>query len=95
MSTTAQRITQLLQTAFSPTHLEVTDDSARHAGHAGARPEGQTHFTVANVAEAFRGKSRVETHRMVYAVLAGLFEQGLHALAITARAPSPGSDGAI
>jgi BolA protein len=92
MSTTAQQITQLLQTEFSPTHLEVTDDSARHAGHAGARPEGQTHFTVAIVAEAFRGKSRVETHRMVYAVLAGLFEQGLHALAITARASMSDSD---
>jgi BolA protein len=87
MQTRREEIARRLNGRFSPTHLAVTDDSAKHEGHAGARPGGQTHFTVEIVAEAFRGKPRVEAHRMVYAALDGLFEEGLHALAITARAP--------
>jgi BolA protein len=85
--TSAVQIEQLLRVAFSPTALAVADDSGKHAGHAGARPGGQTHFSVTIEAEAFRGKSRVESHRMVYAALDGLFDKGLHALAISATAP--------
>ena len=58
-----------LRTAFAPDWLEIVDESHRHAGHAGHRPEGETHFRVAIVSAAFAGKSRVERHRLVNAVL--------------------------
>jgi BolA protein len=81
------RITRTLTDAFFPTVLEVVDESHLHAGHVGHRPGGETHFRVKIAAETFRGKSRVETHRMINRALAGEFAQGLHALAIEARAP--------
>jgi BolA protein len=81
------RITQTLTDAFRPTALAVVDESHLHAGHAGHRPGGETHFRVKIAAAAFRGKSRVETHRMINQALAEEFAAGLHALAIEARAP--------
>ena len=81
------RIETKLREAFTPTHLVVTDDSHRHAGHAGARPGGQTHFSIEIVSVAFQGKSRVDIHRSINAVLAEEFSAGVHALAISARAP--------
>lgn len=87
MSQVAEQIRTLLTTAFSPQMLEVIDDSAKHAGHAGARPGGQTHFTVRIVSNEFTGMSRVARHRAVYAPLQPLFDAGLHALAIEAKAP--------
>jgi BolA protein len=86
MKSTADIIEEKLTAAFQPTALEVIDDSAKHAGHAGARPGGQTHYTVKITSSAFEGMSRVAKHRAVYAALDGLFEQGLHALAIEANA---------
>ena len=83
-----ERITRTLTDAFRPADLEVVDESHLHKGHAGHRPGGETHFRIRIVAEAFRGKSRVEMHRMVNAALAGEFAGGLHALAIEARAPA-------
>jgi BolA family transcriptional regulator, general stress-responsive regulator len=80
-------ITEKLTKAFAPLDVEVVDESAQHQGHAGARPGGQTHFRVHIVAEAFRGKSRIERHRMINAVLAEELQTGLHALAIDAAAP--------
>ncbi len=80
-------IQQILTDAFTPTALNVADDSHKHAGHAGANPDGNSHFTVTIVADAFTGKSRVERHRMVYEALATHFAEGLHALAIQAKAP--------
>lgn len=80
-----ERVEGTLIDAFSPTILEVIDESHLHAGHAGARPEGETHYRVRIVAAAFAGKSRLERHRLVNAALAGEFETGLHALAIDAR----------
>lgn len=80
-------ITQALEERFRPTVLNVIDESQQHAGHAGWREGGETHFRLDIVAEAFAGKSRVERHRMVNAALAPAFERGLHALAIQARAP--------
>jgi BolA protein len=71
-----------LERAFAPSALEIIDDGARHAGHAAA---GRGHFRVRLVSEAFRGRSRLERHRMVYAALAPLLESSLHALNITAR----------
>ncbi len=73
--------------ALRPSRLEVLDESHLHAGHAGARPGGETHYRLHVVAEAFAGKSRVERHRLVNGLLTEAFERGLHALAIKARAP--------
>ena len=82
-----QSITQKLNQAFTPIHLDVIDESQQHAGHSGARPDGESHFRVKIVAETFRGKSRIERHRMVNAVLAELLRERVHALAIQASAP--------
>src|SRR5262249_27881526 len=81
------RIRGRLSDAFAPTELQVVDESDQHKGHAGHRPEGETHFRVRIVAEAFRGKGRVETHRMVNAALTAEFARGLHALVIEAKPP--------
>jgi stress-induced morphogen len=86
-STRAGRLEALLSHAFSPDLLRVNDDSAQHIGHAGARPEGETHYSVLLVAAAFRGQSRVARSRAVHAVLAPEFGAGLHALALTLRTP--------
>ncbi len=88
MQSRAQRIEATLGEAFAPVALRVEDDSARHAGHAGARAGGETHYTVLIVAAAFEGQSRVARHRMVHTLLAREFEQGLHALALTLRTPA-------
>jgi BolA family transcriptional regulator, general stress-responsive regulator len=80
-------ITEKLTKAFAPLTVEVLDESAQHAGHAGARPGGQTHFRIHIVAEAFKGKSRIERHRMINSVLADELGAGVHALAIHAAAP--------
>lgn len=72
---------------FEPETLEVIDDSARHAGHAGASPEGETHFNVRIVSEKFEGMSRVERQRAVNSALKEEFDSGLHALSVRADAP--------
>lgn len=82
-----ERITQTLTEAFGPARVNVVDESHLHKGHAGHRPEGETHFRVQIAAEAFRGRSRVAIHRMVNAALKGEFDRGLHALAIEASTP--------
>ncbi|MBV8496667.1 MAG: BolA family transcriptional regulator [Gammaproteobacteria bacterium] len=74
-----------LESALAPRSLEIIDDSARHVGHAGARGGG--HFRVTLVAEAFRGRSQLERHRLVYAALAPLMSGAVHAVNIIARAP--------
>jgi BolA protein len=74
-----------LEAALAPASLEIIDDSARHAGHAGARSGG--HFRVTLVAEAFRGRSALERHRLVYTAVAALMAGRVHALNIIARAP--------
>lgn len=83
----AARLEAVLRDAFAPASLNVVDDSARHIGHAGARPEGETHYAVLIVAEAFRGMSRVARSRAVHEVLAEEFGAGLHALSLTLRTP--------
>ncbi len=77
----------MLTRSFAPALLRVVDDSARHAGHAGAQPGGETHYSVLLVAPAFRGMNRVARSRAVHAALAGEFSAGLHALALTLRTP--------
>lgn len=81
------RIEDILAEALKPVRLEVVDESHLHAGHAGARPEGETHFRVRIVSGAFSGLSRVDRHRRVNALLAGELAGPVHALAIDARAP--------
>ena len=81
------RIQTKLTQALAPAEIAIQDDSSRHAGHAGARPGGETHFTVEIVSPAFLGKSRVQRHRLVYAALATEFADGVHALALVTRAP--------
>ena len=83
-------IADKLAAAFAPQSLDVEDESHRHEGHAGHRPGGQTHFRVEIVSEAFRGKSRIERHRMVNQTLAQELSSGVHALAIHASAPGEG-----
>jgi BolA family transcriptional regulator, general stress-responsive regulator len=83
-------ITRKLTEAFNPESLRVVDESHQHAGHAGHRAGGETHFRVYIVAEAFRGKSRIERHRMINATLSGELAGGVHALAIHAAAPDEG-----
>jgi BolA family transcriptional regulator, general stress-responsive regulator len=85
--TTQDRIAEKLNAAFSPSSLDVQDESHQHAGHAGSRPGGETHFRVYIVSAAFEGKSRIERHRMVNAALAQELAGGVHALAIHASAP--------
>jgi BolA protein len=91
MQSRAARLETALTRAFSPTILRVVDDSARHAGHAGARPGGQTHYTVLLVSEAFRGQNRVARSRAVHAVLDAEFAGGMHALSLTLRTPEEAS----
>lgn len=81
------RIRERLEAVFLPTRLELKDDSARHAGHAGASDAGETHFILTIESSAFAGKPRVEIHRMVNAALKKEFDTGLHALMIKASAP--------
>ena len=83
-------IAEKLSAAFAPQRLDVQDESHLHEGHAGHRPGGQTHFRVTIVSEAFRGKNRIERHRLVNQALAEQLSSGVHALAIHASAPGEG-----
>jgi BolA protein len=87
MGAMAEAIERNLQRGLSPQRLEVQDDSARHAGHAGHRPEGETHFNVTVVSAAFGGKSRVARQRLVYDLLKAEFAAGLHALSVVTLTP--------
>ena len=92
MSAPAPIVAQIrtaLERAFAPSVLEIVDDSARHAGHAGARSGG--HYRVTLVADVFRGRSRLERHRLVYAAVAPLMSGSVHALNIIARSPEESS----
>jgi BolA protein len=84
---TADAMTRKLTARFAPTRLDITDDSARHEGHAGARPGGETHFSVVIVSAAFAGLGRVARQRLVYETLAAELAGGVHALALTTLAP--------
>ena len=84
MSERVERLRAALQ-SLQPTRLEIRDDSAKHAGHAGAREGGHFHVVIASA--AFAGASAVERHRMVYAAAAELMGRDIHALSIDARSP--------
>ena len=83
MTTVAEQIHQRLSERLQPTRLEVIDESAAHAGHAGANASGQgSHMRVCVASPLFTGLSRVQRHRLVYDALQDFIDQGLHALAI-------------
>jgi len=88
--TTKEIIINKLREAFTPESLEVQDESHLHEGHAGHRPGGETHFRVYIVSQAFKGKSRIERHRMINATLASELAGSVHALALHAKAPGEG-----
>ena len=84
----ADTMRRKLTVAFHPDTLEIEDESARHAGHAGAAPGGETHFRVRIVSAAFEGVGRVERQRRVYAVLAAELKSRVHALSLSTLTPA-------
>ena len=87
----AETIRNKLTDRFTPTRLHILDESHRHAGHAGARPEGETHFTIEIVSPVFAGLGRIERQRRIYAALAEELAGPVHALSIKARSPEEAS----
>lgn len=79
-----------LNSALSPTRIDLVDDSEQHCGHGGYNPSGESHFTLRIESAAFAGKSRVERQRMIYSALGELMHERVHALAIRATAPGEG-----
>ena len=84
----AQVIENKLSTELTPVRLEIEDESARHHGHAGARPEGESHFNVTVVSAKFDGLSRIERQRLVYRLLAEEMKTDIHALVLTTLTPA-------
>ncbi|MEX2650616.1 MAG: BolA family protein [Alphaproteobacteria bacterium] len=87
MGKIAETIKAKLEARFAPLRLELVDESARHAGHAGARPEGETHFRLVLVADAFAGLGRVARQRLIHGCLAEELAGPVHALSLAALAP--------
>ena len=83
-----EAIVAKLSAKFVPTTLEVIDESARHQGHAGSRPDGETHFRIRIFADSLSGKSRLEQHRAIMEALSDELRDRIHALAIEVRTPS-------
>ncbi len=84
-----ERIQEILEAAFNPSLLDIVDESAKHAGHAGRKglPDGETHYQVRMVAAALEGQSRVARSRAVHQALDGEFKTGLHALSLQLQTP--------
>ena len=76
-----------LRTQFAPGHFVLTDESAKHAGHAGAQPGGETHYKIVMVSDAFKDQTRVARQRLVYQALHEEFDTGLHALSLDLKTP--------
>jgi BolA protein len=91
---TSVQIRQLLNESFKPELLEIIDNSAAHAGHAGAK-SGGGHYHVTIVAEAFEGKSLVQRHQLIYKALGDMMKQEIHALGINALSPSEETKGSL
>lgn len=90
MGVTAKSLESKLRAGLAPTELQVIDDSARHAGHAGAGAGGESHFNITITSAAFTGLSRVQRQRLVYRLLAIDLAGPVHALSLTTRAPGEG-----
>jgi len=91
---TTETIKQLLNDAFKPALLEIIDNSAAHAGHAGAK-SGGGHYHVTIVAEAFEGQSLVQRHQLIYKAIGDMMKQQIHALGINALSPSEETKGSL
>ena len=91
---TAENIKKLLNAEFNPDLLEILDNSAAHAGHAGAR-SGGGHYHVTIIAEVFEGKSLDQRHQLIYKALSDLMKQEIHALGINALSPSEETKGSL
>ena len=87
MGAVTEALERKLNDAFTPSHLQIDDDSARHAGHAGAAPGGESHFNVVIESAAFEGVSRLQRQRMVYRAVAEELAGPVHALSVKALAP--------
>ena len=87
----AATLREKLSLALAPQELDVVDDSARHAGHAGAKPEGETHFSIRIVSSRFEGLDRLSRQRMVYATVSGELRTQVHALSLTTLTPAEAS----
>ena len=83
----ASEMLRRLDSALSPTRIELVDDSEQHRGHGGYNPAGESHFSLRIESAAFAGKNRVERQRMIYAALGDLMRERVHALSIRATAP--------
>lgn len=83
----AAEMLRRLESALSPTRVELVDDSEQHRGHGGYNPAGESHFSLMIEGAAFAGRSRVERQRMIYKALGDLMRERVHALSIVARAP--------
>tara|TARA_R110000868_G_scaffold358331_1_gene619903 strand:+ start:72702 stop:72989 length:288 start_codon:yes stop_codon:yes gene_type:complete len=84
----AQQIQDILTTEFTPTKLDIIDDSSKHAGHSGADPRGESHFSVLIVSDKFVDESRVNRQRLVYGALDQLLKDRVHALALKTMTPA-------
>lgn len=89
----ADTLRRKLTDALAPTMLEIEDESAKHKGHAGWRPGGETHFRVTVVSAVFEGKPRVDRQRMVYDVLKEEMADRVHALALVTKTPAEAAGG--
>jgi BolA protein len=88
-----KKLREKLVSAFAPQALAIEDESSRHFGHSGAREGGESHFRIRIVSAAFKGLTRVERQRRVYAVVADEMDAGLHALALTTLTPEEAKRG--
>ena len=84
----ANQIRDILTTEFTPAKLEIIDDSSKHAGHSGADPRGESHFSVLVVSDKFDGENRVNRQRLVYGALDALLKDRVHALALKTMTPA-------
>ncbi|MCC9624525.1 BolA family transcriptional regulator [Thalassospira sp. MA62] len=84
----ADQIRNILTEQFSPAELMIMDDSSKHAGHSGADPRGESHFSVLIVSDRFDGENRVNRQRMVYGALDALLKDRVHALALKTMTPA-------
>ena len=88
----ADTIEKKLTEALAPSKIDLVDESALHAGHAGARPEGESHFRVLVVSDMFENRGRLERQRMIYQVLGDLMASDIHALSIKALTPGEAAE---
>lgn len=88
----ADIIEKKLTEALAPSKIDIVDESALHAGHAGARPEGESHFRLLVVSDMFENRGRLERQRMVYQIMGDLMASDIHALSIKALTPAEAAD---